>query len=68
LQKPKTEQTAMLAAKEIKAREAEQAMKEYQAERLAVQLRTERLRAARLAKEASAAISTKSGERVRGNS
>jgi hypothetical protein len=40
------------AAKEERARDAALAMREYQAEKLAVDLKTARLRALRLAKEA----------------
>jgi len=44
--------TAM-AAKEQRARDAELAMHEYEAEQLAIRANTERLRALRLAKEAA---------------
>jgi hypothetical protein len=60
LQKPETEQTAKVAAREIRARDAALAMQEYQAETLSVRLRTEQLRALRLAKEGGAVAPGKS--------
>jgi hypothetical protein len=55
LAKPEREQEAKVAAREMRARDAALAMKEYHAERIAVRLRTARLRALRLAKESGAA-------------
>ena len=46
------------AAKERRARDAAQAMREHEAKRVAVLAKTARLRAARLAKEAEAGAST----------
>ena len=59
LSKPESEQAAKLLVKETRARDAALAMKEYQAEQLAVQARTERLRALRLAKEQVAVAAAK---------
>jgi hypothetical protein len=46
------ERAAKAATREARARDAELAMRDYQAERLAVLAKTARLRALRLAKEA----------------
>jgi hypothetical protein len=54
MSKPESEQAAKLVAKEMRARDAAQAVKEYHAERLAISARTARLRALRLAKESAA--------------
>jgi hypothetical protein len=62
---PASEQAAKAAARELRARDAELAMKEYQAERLAIQANTARLRALRLAKEPGAVASSKSVRRTR---
>jgi hypothetical protein len=45
------ERAAIASAKELRARDAELAMREYQLERQALAARTERLRALRLARE-----------------
>jgi hypothetical protein len=45
-------QRATMAAKEERARDAALAMQEYEAEKLAIGIKTARLRALRLAKEA----------------
>jgi hypothetical protein len=60
LRKPAGEQTAKVAEKETRARDAALAMKEYQAASLAVHARTAKLRALRLAQAAKAAAKTKS--------
>jgi hypothetical protein len=52
-------QLAAVAAKEDRARDAAQAMRDYEAERLALLVNTARLRALRLAKEAGNAHETK---------
>ena len=52
--KPAGERTARIATKEARARDAAQAMRDYEAERLAVLAKTARLRALRLAKPAAA--------------
>jgi hypothetical protein len=49
------EQSAIAAAKELRARDAAQAMREYQQDKLAVAARTERLRELRLARDREAA-------------
>lgn len=49
------EKTAAAAMKEQRARDAVLAMREYEQEKLAVLARTEKLRAARLARESEAA-------------
>ena len=46
------QQRASIAAKEERARDAALAMQEYEAERVAIRVKTARLRALRLAKEA----------------
>jgi hypothetical protein len=46
------QQRATMAAKEERARDAALAMQEYEAEKLAIGIKTARLRALRLAKEA----------------
>lgn len=51
--------TNMSAMKEERARDAALAMREYEAERLAVLARTARLRAVRLAQEAGAVLKKK---------
>jgi hypothetical protein len=57
-----TASKAMKAAmKEERARDAELAMREYEAERLAVRAKTARLRALRLAQEAEHALRKKAG-------
>ena len=47
------------AKKERRAREAAQAMRDYEANRVAIRAKTERLRATRLAKEAGNSAPTK---------
>ena len=47
------QQGTAAAMKERRAREAAQAMRDYEANRVAIRAKTERLRAVRLAKEAS---------------
>jgi hypothetical protein len=49
------ERTAISAMKELRARDASLAMREYQLEKLAVQARTERLRELRLSRDREAA-------------
>ena len=49
------EQAAIATAKELRARDAELAMREYQLERTAIAARTERLRELRLSREREAA-------------
>ncbi|HJQ57867.1 MAG TPA: hypothetical protein VJ890_13215 [Vineibacter sp.] len=49
----------MNPTKEERARDAAQAVREYEARRLAVHAKTARLRALRLAKEAEAALESK---------
>jgi hypothetical protein len=51
--KERPDQAARLAMKQDRARDAERAMQEYQAERRAVLANAERLRALRLAREAN---------------
>jgi hypothetical protein len=60
-------QATKVSAKEMRDRDAELAMKEYQDERLAMAEKTARLRALRLAKEASerAASAKKTGKSKR---
>jgi hypothetical protein len=53
------QQLASMAAKEERARDAVLAMQEYEAEKLAIGVRTARLRALRLAKEAETSEHTK---------
>ena len=50
------------AMKEERARDAARAMREYEEEKRAVQARTERLRALRLAREAGIAVEAVNGE------
>ena len=57
--------SAMAAIKEERARDAALAMREYEAERLAVHAKTVRLRALRLAKEAETRQHTKTTNRRR---
>ena len=52
-------QLATMAAKEERARDAALAMQEYEAEKLAIGIKTARLRALRLAKEAESNERTK---------
>ena len=52
-------QRAALAAREERARDAALAMREYAAERLAIEAKTARLRALRVAKEAEGREPTK---------
>ena len=54
------QQGTAAAMKERRAREAAQAMRDYEANRVAIRAKTERLRAVRLAKEASIPTSKKS--------
>ena len=62
----KARQRAAMTAKEERARDAALAMREYQAEKLAVRAKTARLRALRLAKETENRQHTKkSGEEGR---
>ena len=53
------QQRASIAAKEERARDAALAMQEYQAEKVAIGVKTGRLRALRLAKEAESNERTK---------
>ncbi len=53
------QQRATMAAKEERARDAALAMQEYEAEKLAIGIKTARLRALRLAKEAESNERTK---------
>jgi len=53
------QQRAAMAAKEERARDAALAMREYQAEKLAIGINTARLRALRLAREADTSERTK---------
>jgi hypothetical protein len=53
--KSEEEQSAAAAMKELRARDAQLAMREYQQDKLEVQARTERLRALRLARDSEAA-------------
>jgi hypothetical protein len=53
--------TMKAAMKEERARDAELAMREYEAERFAVRAKTARLRALRLAQEAEHALRKKAG-------
>jgi hypothetical protein len=53
------QQRAVMAAKEERARDAALAMQEYEAEKLAIRVKTARLRALRLAKEAETNARTK---------
>ena len=48
------QRSAAATMKELRARDAEQAMREYELEKLAVRARTERLRAMRLSRESQA--------------
>jgi hypothetical protein len=48
------ERSAAATMKELRARDAELAMREYELEKLAVRARTERLRAMRLSRESQA--------------
>jgi hypothetical protein len=57
------QRTAAAAAKEMRERDAAAAMRDYEAERLAVLSRTARLRAERLAKEADATPAPKKQRR-----
>jgi hypothetical protein len=68
LQKREGEKPTKFATKEMRAQDAALAMKEYQAERLAIQARTARLRALRLAKEAGTAAQGKTVGRRQGKS
>ena len=52
--KPAGERTFRIATKEARARDAAQAMRDYEAEKLAVLAKTARLRAQRLANPAQA--------------
>jgi hypothetical protein len=58
--------TAAAALKEQRARDGAQALREYAAERAAIQARTARLRALRLAKEAADAELAKSAAPAKG--
>jgi hypothetical protein len=53
------QQRAFMATKEERARDAALAMQEYEAEKLAIRVKTARLRALRLAKEAESSARTK---------
>jgi len=53
------QRAAVAASKEERARDAAQAMRDYEAARLALRANTERLRALRLAKEAGNAPAAK---------
>jgi hypothetical protein len=56
------QQRAVMTAKEERARDAALAMREYEANKLAVRTNTARLRALRLAKEAETGQKTKTKE------
>jgi hypothetical protein len=56
------QQRAVMTAKEERARDAALAMREYEANKLAVRTNTARLRALRLAKEAETTQPTKTKE------
>lgn len=56
---PPKDPTSAAEAKLRRAQEASQAMKDYEAERLAIRAKTERLRAERLAREATSPPPTK---------
>jgi hypothetical protein len=58
------QQRAVMTAKEERARDAALAMREYQANKLALRTNTARLRALRLAKEAETRQHTKTKEAV----
>ncbi len=58
------QQRAVMTAKEERARDAALAMREYEANKLAVRTNTARLRALRLAKEAETRQHTKTKEAV----
>ena len=59
-------QLATMAAKEERARDAALAMQEYEAEKLAIGIKTVRLRALRLAKEAESTKRKNPGTRTTG--
>ena len=59
------QQRAVMTAKEERAREAALAMREYEANKLAVRTNTARLRALRLAKEAETRQHTKTKEALK---
>ena len=59
-------QLATMAAKEERARDAALAMQEYEAEKLAIGIKTARLRALRLAKEAESTKRKNPGTRTTG--
>lgn len=58
------QRSAMAAKKDERVRDAALAMREYEAEKLAVHANTARLRALRLAKEADQVISAKQPRRI----
>jgi hypothetical protein len=58
------ERSAAATMKELRARDAEQAMREYELEKLAVRARTERLRAMRLSRERQASSGPQSAPRA----
>lgn len=58
------QRSAMAVKKDERARDAALAMREYEAEKLAVHANTARLRALRLAKEAEQVISAKQPRRI----
>ena len=60
------QQRAATAAKEERARDAALAMQEYEAEKLAIGIKTARLRALRLAKEAESTKRKNPGTRTTG--
>ena len=60
------QQRATMAAKEERARDAALAMQEYEAEKLAIGIKTVRLRALRLAKEAESTKRKNPGTRTTG--
>ena len=63
--KDSKQRAAVAAMKEQRARDGTQALQEYEAEKLALQAKTARLRALRLAKEAGSRQDTKKQQPVR---
>ena len=63
--KESKQRAAVAAMKEQRARDGAQALQEYEAEKLALQARTARLRALRLAKEAGSRQDTEKQQPVK---
>jgi hypothetical protein len=61
------QRAARIASKEERAKDAAAAMREYEAERLAVLARTERLRALRLARDAATVVKKPAKRAAKGN-